>query len=118
MGRMDLLQNDVCTLVHRFRLVSLSALAKASDATSKSQAVSELRPLPAGITLPVAVGRTLRAGKVKPGTVVLVKTTQRVPVSEDAYLNRGAALRGEVVTSDAGDRTAAHPATLTIRFTS
>jgi hypothetical protein len=65
----------------------------------------------------VAVGRTLRAGKVKPGTVFLLKTTQRVPVSEDAYLDRGAAVRGEVVTSEAGDRTAAHPATLAIRFT-
>ena len=100
-----------------FVLVTLSTLARASDATSKSQAVSELQPLQAGITLPVAVGRTLRAGKVKPGTVFVVKTTQRVPVSEDAYLNRGATVRGEVVMSDAGDRTAAHPATLTIRFT-
>jgi hypothetical protein len=100
-----------------FALVSLSTPAKASDATSKSQAVLELRPLQAGITLPVAMGRTLRAGKVKPGTVFLVKTTQRVPVAADAYLNRGAVVRGEVVTSDAGDRTAAHPATLAIRFT-
>jgi hypothetical protein len=97
-------------------LVSFPTLAKASDVKSRSQAVVELRPLAAGITLPVAVGRTLRAGKVKPGTVFLLKTTQRVPVSEDAYLNRGAAVR-EVVTSEAGDRTAAHPATLAIRFT-
>jgi hypothetical protein len=100
-----------------FVLVCLSILALASDRTAKSQAVLELRPLPAGVTLPVAVGRTLRAGKVKPGTVLLLKTTQRVPVSEDTYLNRGAAVRGEVVTSEAGDRTAAHPATLAIRFT-
>jgi hypothetical protein len=99
-----------------FVLVSLPGLAEASDATSKSQAVSELRPLPAGVTLPVAVGRTLRAGKVKPGTVFQVKTMQRVPVSEDAYLKRGATVHGEVVASDAGDGTAAHPATLTIRF--
>jgi len=97
-------------------LVSFPNLAKASDIKSRSQAVVELRPLPTGITLPVAVGRTLRAGKVKPGTVFLLKTTQRVPVSEDAYLNRGAAVRGEVVTSEPGDRTAAHPATLAIRF--
>jgi hypothetical protein len=100
-----------------FVLVSLSVLAIASDATPRGEAVSELQPLRAGVTLPVAVGRTLRAGKVKPGTVFLVKTTQRVPVSEDAYLNRGAAVRGEVVASDAGDGTVAHPATLTIRFT-
>jgi hypothetical protein len=94
----------------------LSIFASAAD-TRKTREISELRPLQAGVTLPVAVGRTLRAGKVKPGTVFLLKTTQRVPVSEDAYLNRGAAVRGEVVTSDAGDRTAAHPATLAIRFT-
>jgi hypothetical protein len=100
-----------------FVLVTLSTLAKASDATSRSQVVLELLPLRAGVTLPVAMGRTLRAGKVKPGTVFEVKTMQRVPVSEDAYLKRGAAVRGEVVTSDAGDGTAAHPATLTIRFT-
>src|SRR5260370_41976993 len=80
-----------------FVLVPLPALAKASDATSKSQAVAELRPLPAGVTLPVAMGRTLRAGEVKPGTVFLVKTTQRVPVSEDTFLNPGAAVRGEWV---------------------
>jgi len=97
-------------------LVCLPIFARAAD-TRKAEEISELRPLRAGITLPVAVGRTLRAGKVKPGTVFLLKTTQRVPVSEDAYLNRGAAVRGEVVASDAGDRTAAHPATLTIRFT-
>jgi hypothetical protein len=117
MSRIGKFCKTVCAVWCIFVLVSLPTLAKASDATSKSRAVSELRPLPAGVTLPVAVGRTLRAGKVKPGTVVLVKTTQRVPVSEDAYLDRGAMLRGEVVTSNAGDKTAAHPATLTIRFT-
>src|SRR5438045_1535287 len=94
-------------------LVCLSSLARAAE---QNEEVLELRPLAAGVTLPVAVGRTLRAGKAKPGTVVVMKTTQRVPVSEDSYLKRGAAVRGEVVTSDAGDRTAAHPATLTIRF--
>ncbi len=97
-------------------LVCLSIFVRAAD-TQKAQEISELQPLPAGITLPVAVGHTLRAGKVKPGTVFLLKTTQRVPVSEDAYLNRGATLRCEVVTSDAGNRTAEHPATLAIRFT-
>jgi hypothetical protein len=54
---------------------------------------------------------------VKPGTVFQVKTTQRVPISTNGYLNRGAAVRGEVVTSDAGDGTAAHPSRLTVRFT-
>jgi hypothetical protein len=98
-------------------LACLSTFGRAADTAPKPQEVSQLRPLQAGVTLPVAVGRTLRAGKVKPGTVFLLKTTQRVPISEDAYLNRGAVLRGEVVTSDSGDRAAAHPATLSIRFT-
>jgi hypothetical protein len=63
------------------------------------------------------MGRTLRAGKVKPGTVFQVKTTQRVPISANGYLKRGAAVRGVVVTSDAGDGTTAHPSELTVRFT-
>jgi hypothetical protein len=101
----------------RLLLLSVSSMALAADSTPKAKAALDLQSLRPGITLPVAVGRTLRAGKVKPGTVVVMKTTQRVPVSEDAYLKRGAAVRGEVVTSDAGDGTAAHPAKLTIRFT-
>ncbi len=31
-------------------------------------------------------------------------SSQRVPVSEEAYLNRGATVRGEVEASDAGDK--------------
>jgi hypothetical protein len=100
-----------------FVLASLTLLAEATETTERSQAVSELRPLQSGVTLPVQMGRTLRAGKVKPGTAFVVKTTQRVPVSANTYLNRGAAVRGEVVASDAGDGTASHPSTLTIRFT-
>ncbi|WP_263365091.1 hypothetical protein [Edaphobacter bradus] len=95
----------------------LFILAEASRAWQRSSGVSELQPLPAGITLPVQMGRTLRAGKTKPGTVFVVKTTQRVPVSETSYLNKGAKVRGEVVASAAGDGTAAHPSMLTIRFT-
>src|SRR5438128_1101552 len=95
-------------------LACLTMPGRAADIAPKPQEISQLRPLQAGVTLPVAVGRTLRAGKVKPGSVFLLKTTQRVPVSEDAYLKRGAVVRGEVVTSDAGDGTAAHPARLTI----
>lgn len=94
-------------------LVSASVLAD----SLKGRAVSELRPLPDGVTLPVELDKTLRSGKTKPGTVFTVTTTQRVPVSEETYLNRGAKLHGEVVTSTAGDGTAAHPAVLVIRFT-
>jgi hypothetical protein len=92
-----------------------SAAGEAAE-TTPSVAVSELVPLPAGVTLPVQIGRTLRAGKVKVGTVIEAKTTQRVPVSADAYLKLGATVRGEVVASDAGDGTTTHPSTLTIRF--
>jgi hypothetical protein len=100
-----------------FLLAFQSVSGKAAEIEVRSQAITELQPLPAGITLPVQMGRTLRAGKVKPGTVFQVKTTQRVPISTSGYLNRGAAVRGEVVTSDAGDGTAAHPSRLTVRFT-
>jgi hypothetical protein len=98
-------------------LSSGTTLATPAETKNESQAVAELKPLEAGLTLPVQVGRTLRAGKAKPGTVFEVKTTQRVPVSTDAYLNHGARIRGEVVTSDAGDGTTANPSRLTIRFT-
>jgi hypothetical protein len=103
-------------------MIVAATFVRAADPIPKTeaprpQAVSELRPLQAGVTLPVVMGRTLRAGKVKPGTVFQVKTTQRVPVSANFYLNQGATVRGEVVASDAGDGTAAHPSTLTIRFT-
>ena len=94
-----------------------STPAQASEIRQQTHVPSELRALPVGITLPVQIGRTLRAGKTKVGTVFMVTTTQRVPVSEDLYLNRGAKVRGEVVTSTGGDGTAAHPSVLTIRFT-
>jgi hypothetical protein len=93
-------------------LGSASALADSSG----SHAVSELQPVPAGVSLPVQIGNTLRAGKTRPGSVFEVTTTQRVPISENLYLNRGAKLRGEVVASTAGDGTTAHPSVLTIRF--
>ena len=83
----------------------------------KGRAVSELQPLRDGVTFPVVLDKTLRSGKTKPGTVFTVTTTQRVPVSEEMYLDRGAKLLGEVVTSTAGDGTANHPSVLAIRFT-
>jgi hypothetical protein len=94
-------------------LVCASILAD----TLKGRAISELQPLPVGVTLPVQLGKTLRSGSTKPGTIFTVTTTQRVPVSAETYLERGAKLSGEVVTSTAGDGTAAHPAVLAIRFT-
>jgi hypothetical protein len=98
-------------------LVSGSVLADRVLADSlKGHTVLELGPIPEGVTLPVVLGKTLRSGKTKPGTVFTVTTTQRVPLSGETYLDRGAKLRGEVVTSTAGDGTAAHAAVLVIRF--
>jgi hypothetical protein len=89
----------------------------AAAVAQREAAVSELEMLPPGITLPVKLGRSLRAGKVRVGTMIVVKTTQRVPVSEDTYLKAGAELDGEVVASIAGKGNGSTPATLSIRFT-
>jgi hypothetical protein len=89
----------------------------AAGVAQREVAISELGVLPQGVTLPVQLGRSLRAGKVRVGTQIVVKTTQRVPVSEEAYLKAGAELDGEVVASIAGHGTASTPATLSIQFT-
>ena len=89
----------------------------ASAVVQREAAVSELQVLPRGVTLPVRLGRLLRAGKVQVGTPIVVKTTQRVPVSADTYLKAGAEVDGEVVASIAGNGSASTPATLSIRFT-
>jgi hypothetical protein len=98
-------------------LAGLFAFAAAAAGAQRETAVSELQVLPPGVTLPVRLGRALRAGKVKVGTQIVVKTTQRVPVSEETYLKAGAELDGEVVASIAGHETASAPATLSIQFT-
>ena len=83
----------------------------------RSASVAKLEPLPVGVTLPVRLGRTLRAGKTRVGLTFVVKTTQRVPVTNTTYLNRGAELEGKIVASVAGDGTATSPAVLSIEFT-
>jgi hypothetical protein len=98
-------------------LVFVLLTACSSKGAERNIAASELTSLPAGVTLPVQLSRSLRAGEVKAGTRIVVKTTQRVPVGKHVYLNRGAELDGDVVTSDAGDGTAARPAILELQFT-
>jgi hypothetical protein len=97
---------------------SASSSARASESAQRSVSVSNLEPLPAGVTLPVRLGRTLRAGKTRVGSTVVAKTTQRVPVTEGTYLDRGAELEGRVVASVAGDGAAGSPSVLSIEFTS
>jgi hypothetical protein len=92
-------------------------LCVAAAVAQREAAVSELETLPPGVTLPVQLGRALRAGKVQVGTPIVVKTTQRVPVSEDTYLKAGAEVDGEVVASIFGSGNGSAPATLSIRFT-
>jgi hypothetical protein len=98
-------------------LAGFFAFAAATAGAQREAAVSELEVLPPGVTLPVKLGRSLRAGKVQVGTPIVVTTTQRVPVSEDTYIRAGAELDGEVVASIAGNGNASTPATLSIRFT-
>ncbi|MBB5343103.1 hypothetical protein [Tunturibacter empetritectus] len=97
---------------------SASSSASASGSAQRSVSVTTLEPLPAGVTLPVRLGRRLRAGKTRVGSTVVVKTTQRVPVTAVIYLDRGAELEGKIVASVAGDGTAASPSVLSIEFTS
>jgi hypothetical protein len=89
----------------------------AAGVAQREVAISELGVLPQGVTLPVQLGRSLRAGKVRVGTQIVVKTTQRVPVREGSYLKAGVELDGEVVASVAGNGNASTPSTLSIRFT-
>ena len=92
-------------------------LGAESAGAQKSVEVKTLEPLAAGVTLPVQLGRSLRAGEVKAGEKIVVRTTQRVPVAAGRYMKRGAEVLGEVVTSVEGDGTAAKPSVLTLRFT-
>ena len=99
--------------------ILLLALVLFSPAfAQKSVAVAELQPLAFGVTLPVRLGRSLQAGKVRPGTGIVVTTTQRVPVGVGFYLHHGAKLRGAVVASVKGDGASAQPSVLSLRFTS
>ncbi|MBB5329817.1 hypothetical protein [Tunturiibacter gelidoferens] len=96
---------------------SAPAASNTTKEDQRSVSVAKLEPLPVGLTLPVRLGRTLRAGKTRVGLTFVVKMTQRVPVTNTTYLNRGAELEGKVVASVAGDGTAASPAILSIEFT-
>ena len=92
--------------------------ASLTGMAQKDTAISTLRPLTPGVTLPVRLGRSLQAGKVKPGASFTAATTQRVPIGSHFYLHHGATLHGEVVASTEGDGSAAHPSILSIRFSS
>ena len=79
--------------------------------------VETLSPLLPGITLPVQLEHSLHPGKSVVGTPVIARTTQRVPVSPNRYLKRGAELVGEVTASAASGNNLAKLETLSVRFT-
>ena len=103
----------IASLLSCGRASSVAQNAPVTSNTAKEEqrsvSVVKLEPLPAGVTLPVRLGRTLRAGKTRVGLTFVVKTTQRVPLTNTTYLNRGTELEGKVVASVAGDGTAASP---------
>ena len=63
--------------------------------------VRTLPALPAGMTLPVQLSRTLHAGRLAPGLPVRATTTQRIPLGGQTYLPSGVALGGKVVATSA-----------------
>lgn len=112
------LKSEAVRIALRAILVLAGVFVFVAAAVAQHEAaISELGTLPQGVTLPVQLGRSLRAGKVRVGTQIVVKTTQRVPVSEGFYLKAGAELDGEIVASIAGNGNASTSATLSIRFT-
>lgn len=78
--------------------------------------IQTLHPLIPGLTLPIELTHALKAGHTRPGAPVDAFTTQRVPLSSNAYLPRGAKVTGTVVASIAPDKKIGRAAILTIRF--
>ncbi len=74
---------------------------------------TQLKVLPVGLYLPVALHHALKAGDTRPGTPIQAYTTQRVPVAASLYMPRGVEILGTVVASNAGSAQSA----LTLRFT-
>ena len=97
---------------------ALALVAPAKGAADRDVVLTTLTALPAGVTLPVQLPKSLRAGKTPVGTRIILRTTQRVPVAVHTYLERGAEVRGEVMASEAGDPKTARPPSLTLRLTS
>ena len=80
--------------------------------------VETLTTLPVGLTLPVAMRQTIKAGESRPGSEVVAYTTQRVPLGAGTYLPAGVPVHGTVVASQAADAKAGQLATIGVRFDS
>ncbi len=73
---------------------------------------AQLKTLPVGLYLPVALHHALKAGDTRPGTPIQAYTTQRIPVAAGLYLPRGVEVLGTVVASADGPA----QSNLTLRF--
>lgn len=116
----------------RKRLVACAALLVLSAAAANAAAAAQtqpgdhshiperpartLAPLAAGLTVPIEINHTYRAGKTAPGTTIVASTTQRIPLGNHRYLRYGVKVVGTVVASTRADKATGKPATMTIRF--
>ncbi|MBV8115333.1 MAG: hypothetical protein JO300_11355 [Silvibacterium sp.] len=62
-----------------------------------ARVIKDLAPPPPGATLPVVINRTLKARNLRPGEPISAPLIQRVPISANVMLPRGAALDGHIV---------------------
>ncbi|MDQ2832534.1 MAG: hypothetical protein M3Y50_02100 [Acidobacteriota bacterium] len=99
-------------------LLLLLPAAPAAAPAQKLTPIETLTTLPAGLTLPVRIGHSVRAGSLKPGAPITASTTQRIPLANHTFLPHGAKVTGAILTSQAAEKDKTEPAVLTIRFTS
>ncbi len=103
------------SLLRSLILLVLLAIICASGRTQQLQAATSLMPVPPGLTLPVRIVHSLRAGAAKAGIPVTAITSQRIPISDKLFLPPGIEVLGRVIASREGG---GQPAVLTLRFSS
>ncbi len=112
--------NGVYCLLGCVALLALSAASAQTQPGDHShepeRPVRTLTPLPVGLTVPIQISHTYRAGKTSPGTTIVASTTQRIPLGNYRYLRYGVKVIGTVVASTPADKATGKPATMTIRF--
>lgn len=93
-------------------LLLASVSARPAEKPPARHPVATLTSIPAGLTLPVALTSSLRAGRSPVGQPLQAITTQRVPLPGNSFLPSGAHLVGSV------ERSSTAPDTLTLRIAS
>ena len=103
--------------IRRWLVLGLAlALGAGASPAQRRTPIESLGPVPAGITLPVALEHALRAGAARVGEPVTAATTQRVPLSVEHYLPRGATVIGSVIASSGEDKATGQPAVIALRI--